>query len=163
MNYRQKIYDSNDSTNKLDKINNNSLLSRNLNEIRNRKPIYINKSVTSIKKRNNKNLENYERIKDNLLYNKILLEIRNKEVRPYIYTEQNDIINNNINSRKNYNKLNILSLKKENESFRKRLINLKPFISAKDLDKEFNERVKFCRNSVKRINDTLVLPPIKSY
>ena len=162
MNFKQRIYDSNDSTNKLDKINNNSLLSRNLNEIRNRKPIYINKSVTSIKKRNN-NQPNYDRIKDNLLYNKILLEIRNKKVKPYSNTEQNDIINNNINSRKNYHKLNVLSLKKENDSFRKRLIDMKPFISAKDLDKEYNERIKIYRYSVKRINDSLVLPPIKSY
>jgi hypothetical protein len=162
MNFKQKIYDSNDSTSKLDKINNNSLLSRNLNEIRNRKPIYINKSVTSIKKRNN-NQPSYDRIKDNLLYNKILLEIRNKVVKPYSNTESNDIINNNINSRKNYHKLNNLSLKKENESFRRRLNDLKPFISAKDLEKEYNERVKIYRYSVKRINDSLVLPPIKNY
>jgi hypothetical protein len=162
MNFKQKLYDSNDSTSKLDKLNNNSLLSRNLNEIRNRKPIYINKSVTSIKKKNN-NQPNYERIKDNLLYNKILLEIRNKVVKPYMNTEQNEIINNNINSRKNYHKLNVLSLKKENESFRRRLNGLKPFISAKDLEKEYNERIKVYRYSVKRINDSLVLPPIKSY
>ena len=162
MNFKQKIYDSNDSTSKLDKINNNSLLSRNLNEIRNRKPIYINKSVTSIKKRNN-NQPSYDRIKDNLLYNKILLEIRNKVVKPYMNTESNEIINNNINSRKNYHKLNNLSLKKENESFRRRLNDLKPFISAKDLEKEYNERVKIYRYSVKRINDSLVLPPIKNY
>ena len=144
MNLRQKIYDYNDSNNKLDKINNNSLLSRNLNEIRNRKPIYITKSVTSIKKRNN-NQPSYDRIKDNLLYNKILLEIRNKAVKPYMNTEPNEIINNNINSRKNYHKLNILSLKKENESFRRRLNDLKPFISAKDLEKEYNGRVKIYR------------------
>ena len=162
MNFKQKLYDSNDSTSKLDKLNNNSLLSRNLNEIRNRKPIYINKSVTSIKKKNN-NQPNYERIKDNLLYNKILLEIRNKVVKPYMNTEQNEIINNNINSRKNYHKLNNLSLKKENESFRRRLNDMKPFISAKDLEKEYNERVKIYRYSVKRINDSLVLPPIKNY
>ena len=162
MNFKQRIYDSNDSTSKLDKINNNSLLSRNLNEIRNRKPIYINKSVTSIKKRNN-NQPNYDRIKDNLLYNKILVEIRNKIVKPYSNTEQNEIINNNINSRKNYHKLNVLSLKKENDSFRKRLNELKPFISVKNLDKEYNERIKIYRYSVKRINDSLVLPPIKSY
>ena len=162
MNFKQRIYDSNDSTSKLDKINNNSLLSRNLNEIRNRKPIYINKSVTSIKKRNN-NRPNYDRIKDNLLYNKILVEIRNKIVKPYMNTEQNEIINNNINSRKNYHKLNVLSLKKENDSFRKRLNELKPFISVKNLDKEYNERIKIYRYSVKRINDSLVLPPIKNY
>jgi len=114
-------------------------------------------------KKKNNNLPNYERIKDNLLYNKILLQIRNKVVKPYIYTEQNEIINNNINSRKNYHKLNVLNLKKENESFRKRLIDMKPFMSAKGLDKEFNERVKINRYSVKRINDSLVLPPIKSY
>ena len=162
MNFKQRIYDSNDSTSKLDKINNNSLLSRNLNEIRNRKPIYINNSVTSIKKRNN-NRPNYDRIKDNLLYNKILVEIRNKIVKPYMNTEQNEIINNNINSRKNYHKLNVLSLKKENDSFRKRLNELKPFISVKNLDKEYNERIKIYRYSVKRINDSLVLPPIKSY
>ena len=40
---------------------------------------------------------------------------------------------------------------------------MKPFMSAKGLDKEFNERVKINRYSVKRINDSLVLPPIKSY
>ena len=78
-------------------------------------------------------------------------------------TEQNDIINNNINTRKKYHKLNALSLKKENDSFRKRLIDMKPLISAKGLDKEYNERIKIYRYSVKRINDSLVLPSIKSY
>ena len=40
---------------------------------------------------------------------------------------------------------------------------MKPFISAKGLDKEYNERKKIDRYSVKRINDILVLPSIKSY
>ena len=77
-------------------------------------------------------------------------------------TEQNDIINNNKNTRKKYHKLNALSLKKENDSFRKRPINMKPLISAKGLDKEYNERIQIYIYSVK-INDSLVLPSTKIY
>ena len=45
MNFRQKLYDSQDSANILMKINNSSSLFKNLEKIQNRKPIYVKTSL----------------------------------------------------------------------------------------------------------------------
>ena len=162
MNFRQRLYDSNDSINLQIKINNTSALSKNLNEIRKRKPIFSHMTLSHNKK-TQLNLEDYYRKKENLLYQKILVEIKKKDNNNnHIFnTEQNELINNNKISRKKYYKLNNYNLEKENESFKKRLNNQKPFISVKSLDKEYKERVRISRfNGKKNLNNSLILPPI---
>ena len=58
--------------------------------------------------------------------------------------------------------MNNLALKKENDSFKKRINNQKPFISAKGLDKEYKDlNDKF--NSKKKANKSLRLPPINNH
>ena len=161
MNLKQRLYDSNSSGNALIKIKNSSVLSHNLQEIRNRKPIYVN-SLFSQRKKSNLNLLDYYRKKENSIISKILGEIRTKEVKPILNTEQNEIVNNSMNSKKKHYKLINLALKKENQSFKKRIFNQKPFISVKDLDKEYNDMVN--KNKAKRkANKSLVLPPIISH
>ena len=161
MNLKQRLYDSNSSGNALIKIKNSSVLSHNLQEIRNRKPIYVN-SLFSQRKKSNLNLLDYYRQKENSIISKILGEIRTKEVKPILNTEQNEIVNNSMNSKKKHYKLINLALKKENQSFKKRIFNQKPFISVKDLDKEYNDMVN--KNKAKRkANKSLVLPPIISH
>ena len=161
MNLKQRLYDSNSSGNALIKIKNSSVLSHNLQKIRNRKPIYVN-SLFSQRKKSNLNLLDYYRQKENSIISKILGEIRTKEVKPILNTELNEIVNNSMNSKKKHYKLINLALKKENQSFKKRIFNQKPFISVKDLDKEYNDMVN--KNKAKRkANKSLVLPPIISH
>ena len=97
MKLRQRLYDSNNSVDNFDKINCDSLLSNNLDKIKNRKPIYSNRSQLMIRKKSNVNLEDYYRNKENLIYNQILGKIKSKEVKRVFNTGQNEIINNNIN------------------------------------------------------------------
>ena len=161
MNLKQRLYDSNSSGNALIKIKNSSVLSHNLQKIRNRKPIYVN-SLFSQRKKSNLNLIDYYRQKENSIISKILGEIRTKEVKPILNTEQSEIVHNSMNSKKKHYKLINLALKKENQSFKKRIFNQKPFISVKDLDKEYNDMAN--KNKAKRkANKSLVLPPINSH
>ncbi len=162
MNIKQKIYDSNDSGNTRIKIKNSSALYKNLEEIRNRKNIYIYSSPSPRKKTNKISLLDYETKRENSLIQKLIRDIRTREVKPILNTEQNEIVNNSMNSKKKHYKLINLALKKENQSFKKRIFNQKPFISVKDLDKEYNDMVN--KNKAKRkANKSLVLPPIISH
>ena len=162
MNIRQKIYDSKDSDSTRIKITNSSALSKNLEEIRNRKNIYINNSISQRKKTKKISLLDYYIKRENSIIQKLIHDIRIKEVKPIINTEQNILINNSINSRKKHYKLNNLAIEKENESFKKRLYNQKPFISAKSLDKEYNNMLRKS-NDKKKANKSLILPPINSF
>ena len=165
MNLRQRLYDSNDSANTLIKIKNSSSLSKNLEDIRKRKPLYINNINTnslSQKKSTKIDFEDYYRKKENKIINKIIGEIKTKRIRPVYNTEQNILINNSMKSKKNYIKMNNIALKKENDSFKKRINNQKPFISAKVLDQEYKVlNDKF--NSKKKANKSLILPPIYNH
>ena len=107
-------------------------------------------------------MNDYYRKKENKIINKIIDEIRFKEVKPVVNTEQNQLINNSMRSRKKHYKLNNLALEKENENFKRRLNNQKAFISAKILDEEYKNMMR--KNSAKKkANLSLVLPPINSY
>ena len=161
MNLRQRLYDSNESENKLIKINNNSVLSKNLQEIRNRKPIYTKNTVTK-RKKIKLQLNDYYIKNENKIFNKIIEEIRLKEVRPVLFTEQNQLINDSMKSRKKHYKLSSLALEKENAKFRQRLFNSKPFLAAKSLDKEYNNMRR--KNSAKKqASQSLILPPINAH
>ena len=164
MNIRQKLYDSNDSSNVYIKSTNSSVLSKNLNEIIKRKPIFTN-NITSKKKKVTINLEEYFRMRENIIYNKMITEMRKKKLKPNISAEQNEIIMNKMKSRDKYHKINDESIEKENKSFKKRLYNLKPFISAHKLDKEYNERIVIRRfnSNNKKENKSLILPNINSH
>ena len=161
MNLRQRLYDSKDSANIKIKITNSSVLLKNLEEIRNRKPIFTSNSY--IKRQKSKlNLNDYYRRQENMIINKIIDEIRYKERKPIVNTEQNQLIDNSMKSRKKHYKLNNLAIKKENENFKRRLFNQKPFLSAKSLDEEYKDMLR--KNSAKKkAIQSLILPPIKTY
>ena len=161
MNLRQRLYDSKDSANIKIKITNSSVLLKNLEEIRNRKPIFTSNSY--IKRQKSKlNLNDYYRRQENMIINKIIDEIRYKERKPIVNTEQNQLIDNSMKSRKKHYKLNNLAIKKENENFKRRLFNQKPFLSAKSLDEEYKDMLR--KNSAKKkASHSLILPPIKTY
>ena len=159
MNIRQKIYDSNNSGNVLIKIKNSSSLSKNLEKIRNRKPLYL-KIPLFERKKSKSNLIDYYRKQENLVVYKILEEIRTKEIKP-IFTEQNELIKNSKKSKENLYRMHNKEIKQENENFRKRLLNLKPFISARGLDKEYNNSI-LRRSAKKKASMSLILPPINN-
>ena len=157
MNLRQKLYDAQDSANVLLKINNSSALYRNLEKIQSRKPVYGNSSLT--KRRNNNKESDYYLKEENKIFGKILLGIRDREVKSRFNTEQNEIINKNRNSRKKYLEMRNKKIGEENKSFLNRVFNQRSAISPKKMDKEFNEMLaKF--NVKKKANKKLILPPI---
>ena len=159
MNIRQKIYDSNNSGNVLIKIKNSSSLSKNLEIIRNRKPLYL--KISSFERKKCKsNLIDYYRKQENLVVYKILEEIRTKEIKP-IFTEQSELIKNCKKSRENLYRMYNKEIRQENENFKKRLLNLKPFISARGLDKEYNNSI-LRRSAKKKASMSLILPPINN-
>ena len=157
MNLRQKLYDAQDSANVLLKINNSSALYRNLEKIQSRKPVYGNSSLT--KRRNNNKESDYYLKEENKIFGKILLGIRDREVKSRFNTEQNEIINKNRNSRKKYLEMRNKKIVEENKSFLNRVFNQRSVISPKKMDKEFNEMLaKF--NVKKKANKKLLLPSI---
>ena len=158
MNHRQKLYDAQDSANLLIKINNSSALFKNIEKINSRKPIYGNYPLTK-RRRNNNRESNYYLKEENKIFGKILLGIRDREVKSRFNTEQNEIINNNKNSRRKYLEMKNKMIGKENKNFLNRVFNQKSVISPKKMDKDFNNMLaKF--NVKKNANKKLILPPI---
>ncbi len=158
MNLRQKLYDSQDSANVLMKINNSSSLFKNLEKIQNRKPLYANASSLKKINRNNKESDYYLN-KENKIFSKILVSITDKEVKARYNTEQNELINNNRNSRRKHLKLRNMKIGNENNFYWNRVFNQKSVISPKQYDKEFNNLVNKL-NVKKKANKKLILPPI---
>ena len=157
MNFRQKLYDSQDSGNVLIKINNSSSLYKNLEEIQYRKPIYSNAPLSK-KKKNNKESGYYLR-QENKIYGKIITGITDKEVKSRFNTEQNELINNNRNSRRIYLKIRNMMIGKENKNFMNRVFNQKSVITPKKYAKDFNDMLNRF-NTKKKANKKLILPPI---
>ena len=158
MNLRQKLYDSQDSANVLMKINNSSSLFKNLEKIQNRKPLYA--KASSLKKFNRYNKESdYYLNQENKIFEKILVSITDKEVKARYNTEQNELINNNRNSRRKHLKLRNMKIGNENNFYWNRVFNQKSVISPKQYDKEFNNLVNKL-NAKKKANKKLILPPI---
>ena len=158
MNFRQKLYDSQDSGNVLIKINNSSALFKNLEKIQSRKPIYTKASLSQKKNKNNKQVD-YYRNQENKIFGKILIGITDREVKSRFNTEQNELINNNRNSRRKYQKIRNMMILNENQSFMNRVFNQRSVISPKKYDKDFNEMVNRF-NAKKKANRKLILPPI---
>ena len=158
MNFRQKLYDAQDSGNLLIKINNSSSLFKNLEKIQSRKPIYARASLNKRKNSNNKEHDYYLR-QENKIFGKILLDIKDREVKSRVNTEQNEIINKDRNSRRKYFEIRERMIGKENRSFMNRVFNQKSVISPRKMDKDFKNMVnKF--NTKKNANKKLILPPI---
>ena len=101
----------------------------------------------------------YYRNQENKIFGKILIGISDREIKSRFNTEQNELINNNRNSRRKYLKIRNMKIENENKSFLNRVFNQKSVISPKKYDKDFNEMVnKF--NAKKKANKKLILPPI---
>ena len=167
MKIRQKIYDSSEQINKLIKITNSYHLYKNLENIRNRKPIYLYNSNLPLKKSTRQkslnDINEFNKAKDNLIFGKIINEINSKKVEPPKNNELNKLISNSKESRLIYKNLESKSLKKENENYKKRIYSQKAFISAKTLDEEYKRRLIFGKLKNENNSKALILPPINKY
>ena len=167
MKIRQKIYDSSEQINKLIKITNSYHLYRNLENIRHRKPIYINSSNFPLKKSTRQkslnDINEYNKAKDNLVFGRIIDEINSKKVEPPRNSELDKLISNSKESRLIYKNLESKSLKKENENYKKRIYSQKAFISTKTLDQEYKKRLIFGKLKNENKSKELILPPITKY
>ena len=150
MKLRQKIYDSSERTNKLIKITNSYHLFRNLEKIKNRKPIYANNNYPP--KKINLNLNEYYINKNNIYKNNIF----DKKSKNNGYSNNTDI--NNLFNNKESRLVN-KQLEKENENYIKRINNQKAFISSKSLDKEFKMKMAV-KKYKKSGSNSVLLPPI---
>ena len=78
-------------------------------------------------------------------------------------TEQSKIINNTKESRLLHKMLEKETIEKDNEKFKRRLFNQKPFISAKSMDKEYKKLSNMEKKRKYNASRKLILPPIKKY
>ena len=163
MNPKQKIYESTDSSNYLTKITNSIILSRNLDNIRNRKPIFMGNNYSSLRKRKNINPIDYYVNHEQLIYSKVLGEIQKKEIKPFKDESQFNIIKHCMNIRKKYHKLQDSKISQENKEHRRRIFSQKSFLNAKSLEKEYKSRLLHGRKRDQvKIISTLLLPSINN-
>ena len=161
MNIKQRLYESPEANNKLIKINNSFNLFKSLENIKNRKPIYISKDILHKKLTKSSSFINYERLKNNFFFSRLLQQIKDKKYHtPIVITEQNRIMNNTKEFREKQKIIKIENLKKANEMFKRRLKKQKPVISIKMLDQQYAEHFSLI-SSRKKGRRKLVLPPIK--
>ena len=159
MKLRQKIYDSSEQTNKLIKITNSYHHYKNLEKIKNRKPIYVNRNYPpkeSTKQKTNIKLNDYYILRDNMKPKKNLVEIKYKKSDPE-FNEQQNKFGNNLKESKFGNK----NLDKENKNYKKRINNQRTFIDAKNINKEYNKALMNKRK--KSGNKNIQLPSINNH
>ena len=169
MKLRQKIYDSSEQINKLIKVTNSYHLYRNLEKIKNRKPIYVNDYNYQQKKtekgKSHSDLNDYYQMQENLIFGKIIEQIHSKKIKSPFNREHKQLIDNSKESRMVHNNLKKQELARENENYKKRINSQKAFVSSKNLDREYNNRLIFGKLKNKKNNDSslLILPPINKY
>ena len=96
---------------------------------------------------------------ENKIFEKILVSITDKEVKARYNTEQNELINNNRNSRRKHLKLRNMKIGNENNFYWNRVFNQKSVITPKKYAKDFNNMLNRF-NTKKKANKKLILPPI---
>ena len=173
MNPRQKSYDSYDKTNKLLKLTNSYYHYRNLETIKNRRPLYSNVPLyfhklksqkASSKKRQGTLFDTYyvkqqnENIKKKI--NKILLRPIKPKINNEFFAKETKMqkvreLHKNIFDQKR---------NEDNQYYKKRINNQKAFINPKMMDKNYNEEHIKVLMKLKKIgeNENVVLPQIKS-
>ena len=167
MKLRQKIYDSSEQTNKLIKITNSYHLYKNLEKIKNRKPIYANDYNYQQKKtekgKSHIDLNDYYKKKENLIFGKIIDRINTKKIKSPFNREQSKLLENSKESRIVHNNLKKQELERENENYKRRIKSQKAFVSSKSLDREYQNRLIFGKSRKNNDSKLLILPPINKY
>ena len=163
MNPRQRSYDSFNKTNQLLKLTNSYYHNKNLDEIRNRKSQYGLRQPNKLLHRS-KYLEpfkdSYVR-KQNISMKTKINEMKWKPVRP----KMNNLNYNIQSSKQKYQLINKSAIQNENYFYKKRIQNQKPFISTKNMDKDFKDNhVKTVQQlrQVYNVSESSTLPPIRS-
>lgn len=163
MNPRQRSYDSFNKTNQLLKLTNSYYHNKNLDQIKNRKSQYGVREPYKLLHRS-KYLEPFKDLyvrKQNISMQTKINEMKWKPVRP----KMNNLIFNIQSSRQKYQLINKSAIENENYFYRKRIQNQKPFISTKNMDKDFKDNhVKTVQQlrQVYDVSESSTLPPIRS-
>jgi len=160
MNIRQKLYESVDSTNRLVKITNNFILSKRLNHIQNRKPVFQLNKITSLKK-NNSDMEKFISNQNIHIYNKKLEKIKHRKIKPQVDTRDKEIVKSCLKLKRIYFQMNENFIKKENNGYIKRLHQQKSVVNIRHFEREYKCNRKSILKRIKnKLNTSLVLPPI---
>ena len=163
MNPAQKFYDSYDKNNIVLKLTNSYYHNKNLALIRNRKNMFKPPSK-SIPKRIKDPMVKYRIEKDNEELGEKIKEITNRKKREF----DNDFFDNfKVKLRRiktNLKRENQKEIDKENELMYHRMEISKPFLSTKELDKDFKGTHKVYVKKLRKVNEngSVVLPKIYS-
>ena len=163
MNPAQKFYDSYDKNNIVLKLTNSYYHNKNLALIRNRKNMFKPPSK-SIPKRIKDPMVKYRIEKDNEELGGKIKEITNRKKREF----DNDFFDNfKVKLRRiktNLKRENQKEIDKENELMYHRMEISKPFLSTKELDKDFKGTHKVYVKKLRKVNEngSVVLPKIYS-
>ena len=159
----QKFYDSYDKNNIVLKLTNSYYHNKNLALIRNRKNAFKTPSK-SIPKRIKDPMVKYRIEKDNEELGEKIKEITNRKKREF----DNDFFDNfKVKLRRiktNLKRENQKEIDKENELMYHRMEISKPFLSTKELDKDFKGNHKIYVKKLRKVNEngSVVLPKIYS-
>ena len=163
MNPTQKFYDSYDKNNIVLKLTNSYYHNKNLALIRNRKNMFKPPS-NSIPKRTKDPMLQYRIEKDNEELGGKIKEITNRKKREF----DNEFFDNfKLKLRRiktNLKRENQKEIDKENELMYHRMEISKPFLSTKELDKDFKGTHKVYVKKLRKVNEngSVVLPKIYS-
>ncbi len=163
MNPAQKFYDSYDKNNIVLKLTNSYYHNKNLALIRNRKNMFKPPSK-SIPKRIKDPMVKYRIEKDNEELGEKIKEITNRKKREF----DNEFFDNfKLKLRRiktNLKRENQKEIDKENELMYHRMEISKPFLSTKELDKDFKGTHKVYVKKLRKVNEngSVVLPKIYS-
>ena len=167
MNPRQRSYDSFNKTNQLLKLANSYYHNKNLDQIRNRKSQYGLREPEKLLHRS-KYLEPFKDLYVKQQNKSMATKINKLKWRP-VRPKMNSLFSNkefNIqSSRQKYQLINKTAIENENYFYKKRIQNQKPFISTKNMDKDFKDNHTKTVLKLRQVNDNSecsTLPPIRS-
>lgn len=164
MNRYQRAYDSYDKTNKLLKLTNSYYHFRNLELIKNRKPVKYSPEKIMHKRQTVEPFNDFFVKKENMGLKKKINEIRKKPVKAKI----NDIFLEKELKMKDFHRqykyLDNIKRKKENEYYKGRIENQKAMIDIKGMEKNFDTKQAKYGEKLRKIGpgEDIVLPPIKN-
>ena len=162
MNYRQRAYDSYDRSNFNLKIANSYYHFKNIQKILYRKPEYKRSSPPKLRINTQPYHNNYNIIRQNEVYKKIINGIQETKVKPKMNNFY-QIREEKLREYKRQNKtLQNRQLSKDNIMYKKRLRNQKSLLRIRDMDKEYKtNHLKMVERSRKiKGSRNIVLPPI---
>ena len=167
MNLRQKSYESINATNRLLKLTNSYYHSKNLELIKNRKPKFVSKGkeIFGHKSKYLQPCKDYFVIRSNATLISKINDMRWRPANPKINTFFLEKEKKIQDFRQRYQIIDKKAIKNENINYKKRIKNQKPFLSTKNIDKDFKENHTKTLEKLRQVSENdncSVLPIIRS-